>query len=81
MKTDQVLTLLRDVKSGAVSIDDARTALEGVSLSEEQYESAIEHGVFTKPREHKTTRWCFAVDIGSAFAQVGKAIGNAIFDE
>ena len=50
MKTDQVLTLLRDVKSGAVSIDDARTALEGVSLSEEQYESAIEHGVFTKPK-------------------------------
>ena len=36
--------------SGAVSIDDARTALEGVSLSEEQYESAIEHGVFTKPK-------------------------------
>ena len=50
MKTDQVLTLLRDVKSGAVSIDDARTALEGVSLSDEQYESAIEHGVFTKPK-------------------------------
>ena len=50
MKTDQVLTLLRDVKSGAVSIDDARTALEGGSLSEEQYESAIEHGVFTKPK-------------------------------
>ena len=50
MKTDQVLTLLRDVKSGAVSIDDARTALERISLSEEQYESAIEHGVFTKPK-------------------------------
>ena len=50
MKNDQVLTLLRDVKSGKVSIDDAQKALEGVSLTEEQYESAIDHGVFNKPK-------------------------------
>ena len=35
MREDVVLELLKQVKSGKVSIDDARTALEGVELSEE----------------------------------------------
>ena len=56
MKNDQVLSLLRDVKSGKVSIDDAQKALEGVSLTEEQYESAIDHGVFNKPKPGTVVR-------------------------
>ncbi|MDC0963032.1 hypothetical protein OAR96_02835 [Euryarchaeota archaeon] len=35
MKDDIVLQLLKQVKSGKVSIEDARSALEGVDLSEE----------------------------------------------
>mgnify|MGYP001158191561 CR=1 FL=1 len=50
MKEDKLLNLLREVKSGTVSIEDARTALEGVSLTEDQYTSAVEHGVFGKPK-------------------------------
>ena len=43
MRDDVVLLLLKQVKSGEVSIEDARTALEGVDLSEENYISAIDH--------------------------------------
>ena len=49
MKDDIVLQLLKQVKSGKVSIEDARSALEGVDLSEENYLSAVDHGVFNKP--------------------------------
>ena len=49
MKDDIVLQLLKKVKSGKVSIEDARSALEGVDLSEENYLSAIDHGVFNEP--------------------------------
>jgi membrane-bound ClpP family serine protease len=38
MREDVVLELLKQVKSGKVSIDDARSALDGVELSEETYE-------------------------------------------
>ena len=50
MRDNKLLTLLREVKSGAVSIEEARTALEGVSLTEEQYTSAVDHGVFNAPK-------------------------------
>ena len=49
MKDDIVLQLLKQVKSGKVSIEDARSALEGVDLSEENYLSAVNHGVFNEP--------------------------------
>ena len=49
MKEDMVLKLLRQVKSGEVSIEDAQSALEGVNLSEEAYEVAVDHGVFNEP--------------------------------
>jgi len=49
MKDDTVLLLLKQVKKGKVSIEDARSALEGVDLSEENYLSAVDHGVFNEP--------------------------------
>ena len=49
MNDDIVLQLLKQVKSGKVSIEDARSALEGVDLSEENYLSAVDHGVFNEP--------------------------------
>ena len=49
MKDDIVMKLLREVKSGTVSIEDAREALSGVDLSEETYEAAVDHGVFNDP--------------------------------
>ena len=46
MKDDVVMKMLRQVASGEVSVEDARDALDGISLTEEAYETAIEHGVF-----------------------------------
>lgn len=44
-----VLRLLREVRAGKVSVEAARDALEGVSLSEEVYTTAVDHGVFNDP--------------------------------
>ena len=49
MNDDLVLKLLKQVKSGEVSIIDARSALEGIELSEDHYLSAVDHGVFNEP--------------------------------
>jgi hypothetical protein len=49
MKDDVVMRLLRQVKSGEVSIDDARKALEDASLTEDSYVAAVDHGVFNQP--------------------------------
>lgn len=49
MKDDVVMKLLREVKSGKVSVEDAREALTGVDLSEENYVAAVDHGVFNEP--------------------------------
>jgi len=49
MKPDKVTQLLHKVARGDVSVEDARTALSDVSLSEEDYKQAVEHGVFDKP--------------------------------
>ena len=44
-----MMRLLKQVKSGEVSLDDARAALEDVSLSEDAYNAALDHGVFNHP--------------------------------
>jgi hypothetical protein len=46
MMDDLITTLLRGVADGSVTVEDARVALEGASLTEEQMNSAIDHGVF-----------------------------------
>ena len=52
MKDDVVMRLLREVKAGKVSIEDARVALEDAALTEEAFDAAVNHGVFNevKPR-------------------------------
>lgn len=49
MSDDIVMRLLEEVRSGAVSLTDARAALEGVKLTEDEYLSAVDHGVFNNP--------------------------------
>jgi len=49
VKDDVVIRLLREVKSGRVSIDDARKMLEDVTISEDSYLAAVDHGVFNDP--------------------------------
>ena len=44
MKDDTVMRLLRQVKSGKVSVEDARVALEDAALTEEAFEAAVNHG-------------------------------------
>ena len=44
------MRLLREVKSGRVSIDDARKMLEDVTISEDSYVAAVDHGVFNDPK-------------------------------
>ncbi len=43
---DTISTLLRGVADGSITVDDARTALQDASLTEEQMQSAIDNGVF-----------------------------------
>ena len=50
MKDDVVMRLLKEVKSGRVSIDDARKVLEDVTISEDSYVAAVDHGVFNDPK-------------------------------
>lgn len=45
-----MMRLLREVKSGRVSIDDARKMLEDVTISEDSYVAAVDHGVFNDPK-------------------------------
>ena len=46
MAKDVITDLLERVVRGEVSIKDARAALSDSSLTEEQMEAAIDHGVF-----------------------------------
>ena len=46
MAKDTITKLLEKVASGKVSVKDARVALEDASLTEEEMDSAINHGVF-----------------------------------
>ena len=50
MKEDSVMDLLRKVKSGDVSVEDARKALEDAELTEEDFIAAVDHGVFNEPK-------------------------------
>ena len=45
---DHVRRLLEQVASGDVSVEDARSALEGTELDEATYLAAVEHGVFNQ---------------------------------
>ena len=50
MMGDKVTQLLRDVERGAVSVEDARNALEGVDLSEDDYIKAVEPWSVQRPQ-------------------------------
>ena len=45
MYDDTIENLLKGVADGSITVKDARTALEGVELTEEQMDAAIDHGV------------------------------------
>ena len=45
MPRDNVTELLLKVSRGEVSVEDAKTALSDVELTEDQLEKAIDHGV------------------------------------
>ena len=42
MMDDTITTLLRGVADGSISVDDARTALEGAELTEEQKANSLQ---------------------------------------
>ena len=46
MMDDTITTLLRGVADGSIPVADARTALEGAELTEDEMATAIDHGVF-----------------------------------
>ena len=58
--------MLRQVASGEVSVEDARAALEGVTLDEETYQSAIDHGVYNKVEPGTIIRASLALNGTSA---------------
>ena len=45
MYDDAINNLLRGVADGSIAVKDARNALEGVELTEEQMDQAVNHGV------------------------------------
>jgi len=49
VKEDVVMKLLRQVQSGEVSVDDARSALDGIELTVGEFSAAVDHGVFNEP--------------------------------
>jgi len=53
---DIVMRLLKQVKSGEVTIEDARGILDGVKISEDEYIAAIDHGVFDEPEAGSIVR-------------------------
>ena len=63
---DNVTNLLRDVASGKVSVEDARAALEGVELTEDQVQSAVDHGVFNPAEPGTVVNASLAPSGGSA---------------
>ena len=66
MSEDMVCRLLEEVASGKVSVEDARKALEEVSLSEKEYLSAVDHGVFNKANPGTIVNASLAPSGGSA---------------
>ena len=66
MKQDTITKMLRQVASGEVSVEDARAALEGVTLDEETYQSAIDHGVYNKVEPGTIIRASLALNGTSA---------------
>ena len=56
MKEDVVMKLLRQVKSGEISVEDARVALEGTVLTIEEFDAAVDHGVFNQPESGTVVR-------------------------
>ncbi len=56
MSDDIVMRLLKQVKSGEVSLEDARAVLDGVNLTEEEFVSAVDHGVFNQPEPGSIVR-------------------------
>ena len=56
MKEDVVMKLLRQVKSGEISVEDARVALEGTVLTIEEFDAAVAHGVFNQPESGTVVR-------------------------
>ena len=71
MAKDTITNLLEQVASGKVSVKDARVALEGASLTEEEMDAAINHGVFN-PAEPGTI-------ISSSLAPSGGSILTTFF--
>ena len=71
MAKDTITQLLEKVASGKVSVKDARTALDGASLTEEEMDSAINHGVFN-PAEPGTV-------ISASLAPSGKSALTMFF--
>ena len=56
MKEDVVMKLLRQVKSGEISVEDARVALEGTVLTIEEFDAAVDHGVLNQPESGTVVR-------------------------
>ena len=71
MAEDTITKLLKQVASGKVSVKDARVALEEATLTEEQMDAAINHGVFN-PAEPGTV-------ISASLAPSGKSALTTFF--
>ena len=75
MAKDTITQLLEKVASGKVSVKDARVALEDASLTEEQMDAAINHGVFN-PAEPGTIISASLAPSGNSALQFSSSHGE-----
>ena len=66
MNNNYLDKLLQDVSLGKISIKDAKKALEGIELEKEQFQRAVEHGVFTKAEPGTVVKATISPSGGSA---------------
>ena len=75
MPKDTITQLLEKGASGKVSVKDARLALEDASLTEEEMDAAINHGVFN-PAEPGTIISASLAPSGSSSLTAQRGINN-----
>ncbi|CAI8258056.1 MAG: hypothetical protein VX613_06080 [Candidatus Thermoplasmatota archaeon] len=70
MATDLLEKLLHEVSLGKISIKDAKKALEGVDLEKEDFQRAVDHGVFTPAEPGTIVKATISPSGGSALVSL-----------
>jgi len=70
MSEDFLEKLLHEVSLGKISVKEAKRSLEDLELSREDYQKAVEHGVFTKAEPGTVVKATISPSGGSALVSL-----------